>query len=161
MTKPQRLTDVEAAATELASEISDIVRADAFVRRERWQASDSEAAVENASSLICRISSAMLNEIDRAISELQSMQDVVRCESERVEREITNYASMGQTTMASIKILADGLAHWRSARPQVSDPAGGELAEASAARDGRQALTARPAQSEAAEVAGGMSARPL
>ena len=61
----------------------------------------------------------MLDEIDRAISELQSMQDMVRSESERVEREITTYASMSQAAMASTKIIADGLAHWQSARPQV------------------------------------------
>jgi hypothetical protein len=115
MSKPQRVADLEAVATELAGEIGDIVHADACFRRERRQAGDSEAAVESMSSLIQRASGAMMDEIDRAISELQSMRDMVRSESARVEREVTKYASMNQQAMASTKIIAHGLAHWRSA----------------------------------------------
>jgi hypothetical protein len=119
MGKVQRLSDMEAVATELAGEISNMVRADAFVRQERRQAGDGQTAVEDPSSLIRRISGTMLDEIDRVISALKSMQDMVRSESERVEREITNYASMGQAAMASTKIVADGLAQWLSPLPPV------------------------------------------
>jgi hypothetical protein len=115
MSRPQPLANVEAAPTDLVGEIGDFVRADALFGREQRRGGGSEAAVEDMRFLLDRIFGPSVDEIDRAISELQTMRDVVRNEGERVQREVADYVSMSQTAMASTKLIAEGLAHWRSA----------------------------------------------
>jgi hypothetical protein len=116
MSRPQRL--VEAAATDLAGDIGDIsgfVRADVLFSRERRRDGGGEAAVEDIRLVLHRLSGATVDEIDRVIFELQAMRDVVQNEGARIQREVTEYASMSRTAMASTQIIAEGLAHWRSA----------------------------------------------
>ena len=124
MTKPQRLADVETAATDLVGDIGDFVRAESLIRRERWRDGGSEAAVGDIRLLLHQLAAASADEIDRVILELQAMRDVVRNEGERIQRDVIDYANMSQTALASTKIIAEGLAHWRSATaPAQHDPA--------------------------------------
>jgi hypothetical protein len=101
-------------------EIREFVRRDiAFLRKSRpdndtepEQAGD--AASENLNSLIRRVAGASMEEIDRVILELQAVRDLLRTEGERVNREISSYASLSHATTTSMKVIADSLTQWRS-----------------------------------------------
>ncbi len=58
-------------------------------------------------------------EIERVIGELTTVRDLLRNEGERVQREITGYASLSQAAMTSMKIIADSLAQWNPRETQT------------------------------------------
>jgi hypothetical protein len=43
---------------------------------------------------------------------------MLRNEGERVQREISGYASLSQAAMTSMKIIGDSMAQWKSHSPQ-------------------------------------------
>ena len=102
-------------------------RRDMFRRRRsdtRDNAIDSSAQVRPAindvddlKTMVERVASASVNEIERMIAELSSMRDMLRSDGERVQREITGYASMSDATMTSMQIVSDSLAKWKSQTP--------------------------------------------
>ncbi|MEW6449323.1 MAG: hypothetical protein AB1490_01640 [Pseudomonadota bacterium] len=121
--RPERLSEIDEAAaavneatTEVEGEIREFVRRDVSLFR-RSRPESGEAAVENISSLIQRVSASSVSEIDRVVTELNGVREMLRSEGERVQREITNYASLSQAAMASMKIITDSLAQWS---PQAS-----------------------------------------
>ena len=77
-------------------------------------------AVDNVSSVIERVARASIGEIDRVMAELANVRDMLRGEGERVQREISGYASLSQTAMTSMKIIGDSLVQWKSQTPQVA-----------------------------------------
>ena len=54
-------------------------------------------------------------EIEKLISELQSLRDFLRNEGERVQREIAGYVQLSDAAMKSTKIIADSVAQWKGA----------------------------------------------
>jgi hypothetical protein len=48
------------------------------------------------------------------MAELANVRDMLRNEGERVQREISGYASLSQTAMTSMKIIGDSLTNWKS-----------------------------------------------
>jgi hypothetical protein len=115
---PEKLSDIDqAAANAFEGEIREFVRRDvSFLRRPR---SESEAAAadpvtDNLNSLIRRVSGASLEEIERVITELQGIRDMLRNEGERVGREIAGYASLSHASMTAMKVIADSLEQWKS-----------------------------------------------
>jgi hypothetical protein len=124
-TRPERPTESEqsmtaatAAVEQVEGEIRAFVRRDVSVfRRPRQEASD--AAVENISSVIERVAGASVVEIERVIAELSTVRDMLRTEGERVQREISGYASLSQAAMTSMKIIADSLSQWKSQPPRT------------------------------------------
>ena len=124
--RPDRLSEIDEAAaavnqatTEVEGEIREFVRRDVSVfRRQRPDNSSGDAAVENISSLIQRVSGASVAEIDRVVNELNAVREMLRTEGERVQREITNYASLSQAAMSSMKVMTDSLAQWNSPSTQ-------------------------------------------
>ena len=75
--------------------------------------SESGSEVGNLNSLIQRVASTSLMEIDRLIHELQTLRDHLQNEGQRVQREIAEYAQMSQAASKSTKIIADSLAQWK------------------------------------------------
>lgn len=124
--RPDRLSEIDEAAaavnqatTEVEGEIREFVRRDVSVfRRQRQDNSSGDAAVENISSLIQRVSASSVAEIDRVVNELNAVREMLRTEGERVQREITNYASLSQAAMSSMKVMTDSLAQWNSPSTQ-------------------------------------------
>ena len=124
-TRPERPTETDQAITaataaveQVEGEIRAFVRRDVSVfRRPRAEASD--AAVDNISSVIERVSGASVIEIERVIAELTTVRDMLRSEGERVQREITGYASLSQAAMTSMKIIADSLTQWKAQPPRA------------------------------------------
>jgi hypothetical protein len=98
----------DSTASEVEGEIREFVRRDVSVfRRSRPERSE---AADNINTLIQRVSGASITEIERVIGELTTVRDLLRNEGERVQREITGYASLSQAAMTSMKIIADSLA---------------------------------------------------
>jgi uncharacterized sporulation protein YeaH/YhbH (DUF444 family) len=117
MDNNDQTADGNPTAHEVEGEIREFVRRDLSVLR-RPRPERSEAA-DNVNSLIQRVSGASVIEIERVIAELTSVRDMLRSEGERVQREITGYASLSQAAMTSMKIIADSLAQWNPRGPQA------------------------------------------
>ena len=120
--RPAETDQAAAAATaaveQVEGEIRAFVRRDMSVFRRRQAESGGDAAVDNVSSVIERVSRASIGEIERVMAELANVRDMLRGEGERVQREISGYASLSQTAMTSMKIIGDSLVQWKSQSPQ-------------------------------------------
>src|SRR5215212_3206010 len=123
---PERLGDIDQAAAaannvgaEVEGEIREFVRRDAgFWRRPRAATTEmTEPSSDTANSLIQRISGASIEEIDRAIVELQGMRETLKREGDRVQRELTSYASTTQSALSSVKSITDSLSQWKQPAP--------------------------------------------
>ena len=113
MTAIKRLGDVDRnASNEFEGEIREFIRRDVTMRRHGTEA-DAEAnsgtGAENLNSLIERVSGATVSEIDRLISELQGIRTLLHNEGERVRREITGYAGLSQSAVATMKVISETL----------------------------------------------------
>jgi hypothetical protein len=102
----------QARETGVEGEIREFVRRDATALR-RAPETDSELVAHNISTLLQRVAGSSVQEIDRLITELQSLRELLHQESIRVQREITEYAHLSQSAMQSTKIIAESLAHWK------------------------------------------------
>jgi hypothetical protein len=125
--RPERLSEIDQAAAaanvaeEVEGDIREFVRRDVSVFRRQRGEGGGEMAVDNINSLIQRLTGQSLSEIDHVIGELTRVRDMLRSEGERVQREISGYASLSQAAMTSMKIIADSLAQWKP-NPQQQPP---------------------------------------
>jgi hypothetical protein len=106
-----------AAVEQVEGEIRAFVRRDVSLFRRKTQESG-EAAVDTVNSVIERVAGASVTEIERVMAELTQVRDMLRNEGERVQREISGYASLSQAAMTSMKIIGDSLVQWKSQTPQ-------------------------------------------
>ena len=111
-----------AAVTEVEAGIRDFVRNDiAYLRRPALAAEiapldpSAEATVNNVNSLIQRVAGTSLAEIEKLISELESLRDLLHAEGQRVQREISGYAQLSQAAMKSTRMIADNVTQWKRA----------------------------------------------
>jgi hypothetical protein len=113
-----------AAVSEVEAGIRDFVRNDiAYLRRPpgMLNADDTalepsaEATVNNVNSLIQRVAGTSLAEIEKLISELESLRDLLHAEGQRVQREISGYAQLSQAAMKSTRMIADNVTQWKKA----------------------------------------------
>jgi hypothetical protein len=91
------------------AEIREFVRRDVATPRRSLEA-DGEAVANNISTLLQRVGGSSVAEIDRLTSELRSLRELLQSEGARVQREITEYARLGQSAMQSTKIISEKLA---------------------------------------------------
>src|SRR4029078_6411750 len=111
-----------AAVTEVEAGIRDFVRNDiAYLRRPALAAEtapldpSAEATVNNVHSLIQRVAETSLAEIEKLISELESLRDLLHAEGQRVQREISGYAQLSQAAMKSTRMISDNVTQWKRA----------------------------------------------
>ena len=112
-----------AAVSEVEAGIRDFVRNDvAYLRRpatgvvssgETALEPNHEATVNNVNSLIQRVAGTSLAEIEKLISELESLRDLLHAEGQRVQREISGYAQLSQAAMKSTRMIADNVTQWK------------------------------------------------
>jgi hypothetical protein len=119
-----------AAVSEVEAGIRDFVRNDiAYLRRavpgmvnnssETSSSADApleattEATVNSVNSLIQRVAGTSLSEIEKLVSELESLRDLLHAEGQRVQREISGYAQLSQAAMKSTRLIADNVAQWK------------------------------------------------
>jgi hypothetical protein len=108
----ENLRDVDqTAANAFEGEIREFLRRDVSLRHQQQSNADpaNEPAVENLNELIRRIASASIEEIDRAILELQGVRDMLRNEGERLGHEIARYTTLSQASMTAMKAIGDSL----------------------------------------------------
>jgi serine phosphatase RsbU (regulator of sigma subunit) len=98
--------------TAVEGEIREFVRRDGANLR-RSPEMDSEIVANNISVLLQRVAGSSVQEIDRLISELQTLREMLHEEGARVQRQITEYAQLSQSAMQSTKIIAESLGQWK------------------------------------------------
>ena len=111
-----------AAVSEVEAGIRDFVRNDvAYLRRpapgtvsnENVLEPTAEATVNNVNSLIQRVAGTSLAEIEKLVSELESLRELLHNEGQRVQREISGYAQLSQAAMKSTRMIADNVEQWK------------------------------------------------
>jgi hypothetical protein len=116
MTAIKRLGDVDRqASNEFEGEIREFIRRDVSSRRpgSAEPSETAQAESDNLNSLIERVSGATVGEIDRLIAELQTIRSLLQSEGDRVRREITGYAGLSQSAVATMKVINDTLSQLR------------------------------------------------
>ena len=110
------------AVSEVEAGIREFVRNDiAYLRRPAVAAettpldANAEATVNNVNSLIQRVAGTSLAEIEKLISELESLRDLLHAEGQRVQREISGYAQLSQAAMKSTRMISDNVTQWKRA----------------------------------------------
>jgi hypothetical protein len=113
----------KSAETEVEGEIREFVRRDVATLRRQQPEADSEMVASNISSLLQRVAGTSVQEIDKLISELQTLREMLHSEGARVQREIVEYATLSQAAMQSTKIIAESLTHWKKVpdAPSIRD----------------------------------------
>jgi predicted PilT family ATPase len=122
--RPERLSDIDAAAASTAPEFEGEIRE--FIRRDlslRRPMRDNATPAEGVNSLLERVAGASIEEIDRVIRELQAMRDTLYSEGDRVQREVARFANLSQTAMSSVRAIADNLSQWERPEELTTHPA--------------------------------------
>jgi hypothetical protein len=112
--KPREGAELE-KSTESAveGEIREFVRRDVGTLR-RTPEVESEAVANNIGTLLQRVAGTSVAEIDRLMTELRTLRELLQSEGARVQREITEYAHLSQSAMQSTKVITESLAKWKS-----------------------------------------------
>jgi len=120
--KSREAAELDKPASEVEGEIREFVRRDVATLR-RQPENDSEMVASNISSLLQRVAGTSVHEIDKLISELQALREMLHAEGARVQREIVEYATLSQAAMQSTKIIAESLTHWKKVpdAPSIRD----------------------------------------
>jgi hypothetical protein len=115
---PERLGEIDqAAANAFEGEIREFVRRD-VARRPRGEAeAGGDVVADNLGTLIRRVSSQSMDEIDRVILELQGVRDMLRQEGDRVTREVSGYASLNHAAMTAMQVIGESVKQWRGEHP--------------------------------------------
>lgn len=66
---------------------------------------------KQASTLISQVSLASTREIDRLIHDLKTLRDKLENDSDRIQSDIVEYASLSQSAVQLTKIVTDSVAH--------------------------------------------------
>jgi hypothetical protein len=114
--RANRPAEDAAPANEVEGEIRGFVRKEfASVRRPQPLVDGGDQGAQQVNSLIQRVAGASVMEIEKLISELQTLRDFLRSEGDRVQREIAGYVQLSDAAMKSTKIIADSVTQWKSA----------------------------------------------
>lgn len=111
--------NAESTTTETAPVVSGVEGEIAgLFRKEMARKPMSDAGGQNGAegltSLIGRVAGRSVEEIESLISELQEVRNFLRAEGERLQRDLTNFAQMNQTALASVKVIHESIGPWKS-----------------------------------------------
>ena len=93
----------------------------AFLRQQRSQANSANDPAAQLNTVVNRVASASLEEIDRVIRALEGLRDMMRNEGERVSREVAGYASLSHAAVTAMKVISDSINEWKVG-PNKSGP---------------------------------------
>jgi hypothetical protein len=128
---------------EVEGEIREFVRRDLSALR-RSSDADSEMIASNIGALLQRVAGTSVEEIDKLISELQNLREMLSSEGARVQREIIQYATLSQSAMQSTKIIAESLTQWRRPPESPRTAESPRAAEAQSVDDQVASMRSRP-----------------
>ena len=100
--------------TEMEGEIREFVRRDVATSLRRQPESDSEVVANNIGALLQRVAGTSVQEIEKLITELQLLREMLQKEAARVQREIVGYAVLIQNARQSIRTISETLSAWRN-----------------------------------------------
>jgi hypothetical protein len=106
--------------TEMDGEIREFVRRDVVTTPGRQPDNESEMVANNLNSLLQRATGTSVQEIDKLITELQTLRDTLQSEAARVQGEIVEYANLSQSALHSTKIIAESLTQLKKEVPTPS-----------------------------------------
>jgi hypothetical protein len=98
-------TDNKTAA-DIEGNIRELRDAAAFRQTESV---DGEMNANNLGALLDRVSGTSAKEIDNLIGDLQALRKKLQVDSNRIQREIAEYASLSQSVMQLTKIVSDSV----------------------------------------------------
>jgi hypothetical protein len=100
----------------------EVVRHDFAPRARRRPAAEPDLT-GHVGTLMRRVADSSLQDIDELIARLQRRREELLNESERVQRQVIEYAKLSQTTMQSTKIISESLAHFNKVpdAPRMSE----------------------------------------
>jgi hypothetical protein len=64
-------------------------------------------------ALIDKVSGTSIAEIEKLISDLETVRNYLKTEGDRIQQEMARYAHLSDTASASVKIIAERLGQWR------------------------------------------------
>src|SRR5262249_10235522 len=109
--------------TEVEGEIREFVRREVVTSPRRQSENESELVANNLNSLLQQVTGTSVQEINKLITELQTLRDTLQSEAARVQREIVEYATLSQAALQSTNVIAESLTQWKkvSDAPTPSD----------------------------------------
>ena len=105
----------QSAETEVEAEIREFVRHDVVTNRERQPENESETVASSINSVLQRATTTSVQEIDKLITELQTLSDTLHSERARVQREIIQYSTLTRAALESTKIIGENLTRLKNA----------------------------------------------
>ena len=100
--------DDKSAEMQVEGEIREFVRSDVVGIR-RQPESDGELVASNVNQVLQRVAGTSVQEIDKLITEMQTLRDTLHSEATRVQVEVFRYATLTQAALQSTKIIAESL----------------------------------------------------
>jgi len=70
---------------------------------------DDPRSPENLANLLGQVSKTSASEIDNLVSDLQTLRKKLQTDGDRIQREITDYAELGQRVMQLTTIISDSV----------------------------------------------------
>ena len=112
-------------------------------------------------TLVNRVAERSVQEIDELIFKLRQRREQLISESERVQREVIEYAALTQSMMESTKVISESLAQFKRAPDalRMSGPQARDL-PAAEQRSGEAAADQRTGEAEAATESGNGASEP-
>ena len=107
--------DDQPAQTEMEGEIREFVRRDVVTNRERQPENESEMAASSINSVLQRATTASVQEIDKLITELQTLRHMLHSKGAQVQRETVQYSTLTTAALHSTKIIAESLTQLKRA----------------------------------------------
>ena len=118
---------VEPILNSLEEEISNTVRGDRLTERlaRLKPQPDMVGDVNQAiGALIDKVSATSIAEIEKLVSDLQTVRNYLKAEGDRIQQEMARYAHLSDTASASVKIIAESLGQWRKGPTMMADNMG-------------------------------------
>jgi hypothetical protein len=101
--------------TEVEGQIREFARREVMTSPGRQPENESELVANDLNTLLQRVTGTSVQEIDKLITELQVLRDMLDSEAARVQREIVQYSNLTQSALQSTKTIAESLEQWRKA----------------------------------------------
>ena len=73
------------------------------------ESGDGERSAENLGNLLREVSKTSMGEIDKLISELQTLRRKLQTDGDRIQRDITEYAELSEQVMRLTTIISDSV----------------------------------------------------
>src|ERR1700735_4159525 len=100
--KPFGAAEIEKSAeTEVEGNIRELTRGGAALRQP--EGGDGEMTVNNLGNLLRRVSGSSTRQIDNLIGELRTLREKLQSDGDRVQRDILEYAALGQSGVQLMK----------------------------------------------------------